>query len=85
MKTQTCQFIEATEVFEGQNLAWDAFVNSEPNCTWGDNNRSMVTPDVVIDALEDSGPDEGEEKKQVNVVLERLKNIPEGVYVDLEN
>jgi hypothetical protein len=29
--------------------------------------------------------DEGEEEKQVGVVLGRLKEVPEGVYVDLEN
>ena len=85
MKTQTCQFIEATEVFEGQNLAWELFLDSNPNCTWGDNNRSMVAPDVVIDALEDSEPDAGDQENQVNLVIEKLKKIPEGVYVDLEN
>jgi hypothetical protein len=85
MKTQTCQFIEGTDVFEGQSLAWNAFVDSSPNCTWGDNNRTLVTPDVIIDSLELTDFDEGEEDKQINVVLERLKSIPEGVYVDLEN
>lgn len=85
MKTQTCQFVEATEVFKGHPLAWEAFVNCDPRCTWGDNNRSMVSPDVVIDALEDSEPDAGDQENQVNLVVERLKNIPEGVYVDLEN
>lgn len=85
MKTQTCQFIEGTEVFKDQRLAWNAFVESNPNCTWGDNNRTLVTPDVIIDSLELTDFDEGIEKKQAEVVLERLKSIPEGVYVDLEN
>jgi hypothetical protein len=85
MKTQTCQFVEATEVFKGHPLAWELFLDSNPNCTWGDNNRSMVSPDVVIDALEDSEPDAGDQEKQVGQVVERLKKIPEGVYVDLEN
>lgn len=85
MKTQTCQFVEATEVFKDQNLAWDAFVNSEPNCTWGDSNRTLVTPDVIIDSLELTDFDAGDEENQINAVLERLKGLPEGVYVDLEN
>lgn len=85
MKTQTCQFVSATEVFKGQDLAWDAFVNSNPNCTWGDNNRTLVTPDVIIDSLELTDFDAGDEENQINVALERLKKIPEGVYVDLEN
>lgn len=85
MKTQTCQFVTASEVFKGYGLAWDVFINCEPRCTWGDNNRSLVTPDVVIDALEDSEPDAGKQEQQVAQVVERLKKIPEGVYIDLEN
>lgn len=85
MKTQTCQFVTASDVFRGQNLAWDAFFNSEPNCTWGGNNRTLVTPDVIIDSLELTDFDAGDEERQVTKVVERLKNIPEGVYIDLEN
>lgn len=85
MNIQTCKFVSATELFKNQNLAWDAFINSDPNCTWGDNNRSLVTPDVIIDSLELTDFDAGDEEKQINVVLERLKKVPEGVYVDLEN
>ena len=85
MKTQTCQFVTASDLFKGYSRAWNLFVNCEPRCTWGDNNRSLVTPDVIIDALEDSDPDEGKEQKQVAQVVERLKGIPNDVYVDLEN
>jgi len=85
MNIQTCKYVNGTEIFEGQGLAWDVFINSDPNCTWGDNNRSMVTADVIYDALEQSDLNVGNEERQVNLVLGRLKEVPEGVYVDLEN
>ena len=85
MNVQTCKFVSATDVFEGHGLAWDVFINSDPKCTWGDNNRSLVTSDVIIDALELSDMNAGNEERQVNIVVERLKGLPEGVYVDLEN
>lgn len=85
MKIQTCKFVAASEVFEGFGLAWDVFVNSDPQCSWGDNNRSMVTPDVIIDAMELSDLNAGNEEKQVEQVAKILRELPEGVYVDLEN
>jgi hypothetical protein len=85
MNIQTCKFVGASEIFDGLGLAWDVFINSDPDCTWGDNNRSMVTADVIVDALELSDIDEGEQERQVNAVLERLKEIPQDVYVDLES
>lgn len=85
MKTQSCKFVTASEVFKGFGLAWDVFVNSDPHCTWGDNNRSMVTPDVIIDAMELSDLNAGNEEKQVEQVAKILRELPEGVYVDLEN
>lgn len=85
MNIQTCKYVGAAEIFEGLDRAWDAFVNSSPDCTWGDNNRSLVTADVIVDSLELTDVDEGEEERQVNLALERLKEVPQDVYVDLEN
>lgn len=91
MLTKTCNFIEVSSIFRLNNalmkpctLAWDVFVNSDPKCTWGDNNRSLVTPDVIIDALENSDFDENA-KDQVEEVLQRLKSIEPNIYIDLEN
>jgi hypothetical protein len=84
MNIKTCQYVEASEVFKGFGLAWDVFINGDPNCTWGDNNRSMVTPDVIIDALEESEY-EGNEAKQVEQVVQILQSLPPDMYVDLEN
>jgi hypothetical protein len=85
MNIQTCKFVSASEIFKGLDRAWDVFINSDPQCTWGDNNRSLVTADVIVDAIEQSDIDEGEQDRQVNAVLEKLKEIPQDVYVDLES
>ena len=85
MNVKTCRYVEATEIFKGFGLAWDVFINGDPQCSWGDNNRSMVTPDVIIDALEQSDLNEGNEAKQVQKVIEILQSLPHDMYVDLEN
>jgi hypothetical protein len=85
MNIQTCKYVSSSEIFKGLERAWDVFVNSSPDCTWGDNNRSLVTADVIVDSLELTDVDEGEEELQVNLALERLKEVPQDVYVDLES
>ena len=85
MNIKTCRYVEASEIFKGFGLDWDVFINSDPNCTWGDNNRSMVTPDVIINALEESDLNVGNEANQVEQVIKILDSLEPDVYVDLEN
>lgn len=84
MIIKTCKFVEATSVFKDCPLAWDLFVNGDPPCTWGDNNRSLVTPDVIANFLEDAEFDVKAED-QVNTVVARLDNLEDNTYIDLEN
>lgn len=85
MKTKTCQFVEASEVFKNFGLAWDVFINSDPKCTWGGNNRSMVTPDVLINSMENSDLNVGPEQQHVAQVVEILRKLSPNTYIDLEN
>jgi hypothetical protein len=85
MNIKTCRYVEASEIFKGFGLAWDVFINSDPQCSWGDNNRSMVTADVIINALEESDLNVGNEAKQVEQVIKILDSLEPDVYVDLEN
>jgi hypothetical protein len=52
MKINSCAFVAASEVFDECPLAWNLFCNSDPNCSWGDNNRTLVTGDVIRSVLE---------------------------------
>lgn len=85
MNIKTCRYVQASEIFKGFGLAWDVFINSDPNCSWGDNNRSMVSADVIINALEESDLNVGNEAKQVEQVIKILDSLEPDVYVDLEN
>ena len=84
MKIQTCKYVSASEIFKDLGLAWDVFINSDPQCTWGDNNRSLVTGDVIINALEQSDID-AKQGLQVARVCKRLDSLEPEVYVDLES
>lgn len=85
MKIKTCKYVEASEIFKDYGLAWDVFINSDPGCTWGDNNKSLVTADVIVDALENSDLNVGAEENHVRMVVEKLRSLPDEVYVDLES
>jgi hypothetical protein len=84
MKVKHCSFVESSEVFEGCPLAHAVFANSDPQCSWGDNNRSMVTPDVIRQALDEANEVQGAACKQVREVNRRLDALGE-MYIDLEN
>jgi hypothetical protein len=90
MKKKTAEFVDATDLFEGCDKAWDYFCDSDPDCSWGNNNRTLVTADTIFDALHDfDGDVEDEEEeelgRQIDTVLERVKELGDDFYVDLEN
>ena len=80
---QTCQYVEGTKVFNDFPKAWDVFFNSEPDCSWGDNNRTLVSPSTIINALEgcDCEPDKQDEVDKVIAILLDLGET----YIDLES
>ena len=91
MNVKSCQFVEATEVFKDCMQAYDMFCVSEPACSWGDNNRTMVSRDVIENAIEsfsdvdDEEDDSNSTNEQVKKVLKRLNNLNVHTYIDLEN
>ncbi len=91
MNVKSCQFVEATEVFKDCMQAYDMFCVSEPACSWGDNNRTMVSRDVIVNAIEsfsdvdDEEDDSNPTNEQVKRVFERLNTLNVHTYIDLEN
>ena len=89
MNVKSCQFVEATEVFKDCMKAYDIFCISEPDCSWGDNNRTMVSRDVIVNAIESffdvEEDDSDPTNEQVKKLFERLNNLNEHTYIDLEN
>jgi hypothetical protein len=84
MRIQNCSFVSSSEVFAALPLAQEIFANSEPECSWGDNNRSLVTPDVIRSALDDADKNTPAERKQVKEAIKRLVSLGE-TYIDLES
>lgn len=85
---RTCKFIDASDLFSDSVKAWNVFANSDPDCSWGDNNRTMVSPKTIIDVLEDS--EESSDDIQLIIdkckaIIEFSKPLNEPVYIDLEN
>ena len=81
---ETCSFVKASDLFKGLNDLWEQFIETNPNCTWGDNNRSLVTADLFIDHFDSIGE---YDEEQMAILRERIADLIEGdqTYVDLEN
>ena len=84
LPVHTCRYVEASEVFKDLPKAADVFYDSEPDCSWGDNSRSMITPEFIIRIIAEANVEDEEEQKQCKKLVERLENLGK-IYVDLEN
>ena len=83
MEILTAEFVLGSDVFEGCRQVYDGFCDNDPDCSWGDNNRSLVRPDVILESL--PGDDVGIDPVEIETVRNRLESLPAGVMVDLEN
>lgn len=84
---KTTVFVEASDLFKNCRGAWNAFTISEPNCSWGDNNRTLINASYIASVLEQyDSEDDGEEvARQIQTVQDRIKELKDDFYVDLEN
>jgi hypothetical protein len=89
LSVQQCSFVPASAVFAGSSRAWDTFIESDPPYTWGSNNRTLVAADALAAYLQDTlGPDNEDLPATLEAlqrVVDSLRQLPAGVYVDLEN
>ncbi len=83
MEIKTCRFVDASDLFDGCPDAWQMFMDSDPPVSWGDANRTMVTPELMSFSLEECFSDDNEIAQQIDLVLNRLQKVD--VYIDLEN
>jgi len=98
MELHQVSFALASDVFAGANNAFQAFADSDPDMSWGDNARSLVKPKLLADNVAEAVdfPEydtlDGVNLDALNpvqreawVVLDRLSGLPENVLVDLES
>lgn len=87
LTAQIVSFVNGTDLFYGNPKAWDAFVESDPDCSWGNNNRTLVSSTFMQTVLSelDADDDDDDADEQIQKVLELVKTLPADVYIDLEN
>lgn len=85
MRIKTCSFIDASDLFLECPDAWQIFIDSDPPVTWGDANRTMVSPDSMTFMLEDCFSDDNQTAQQIDLVMRRVKTLGFDTYIDLEN
>ena len=85
MEIHTCQFVTSSDLFKGLFSLWEDFAESDPPFSWGDNNRSLITAESIIDHLSNSSA--ADEHWWLGRLIARVNKLPEGgqTYVDLEN
>ncbi len=77
-------FVNASSLFLGCDLAFDYFCNSSPQCSWGDNRYSLISPQTIRDSLvhDYEGSDLAH---QISKVERRICALPPGVCINLED
>lgn len=82
---ETCKFIPYSALLDQVAVEHidqiSCLISESAPFSWGDNNRSMVSPSRLLDHAEDAL--EGEEGAEEFIAA--VKAIPENVYVDMEN
>lgn len=84
-RIKTCSYIDSSELFKDCKDAWNLFVEFIKDCSWGDNNLSLITADLIADTLDNSDPTTKEEEKQIKVVFKRIDDLGRDFYINLED
>lgn len=78
-----CKFVECSDLFNGHRPLFDEMTGGDCPFTWGDNNRSMITLERLLNHLVDICHDYPVARF---VKFEaRCKKMDPQTYVDLEN
>lgn len=96
VRVLSTEFVQASDLFENCRSAWHIFAYSDPNCSWGDNNRTLINASYIGSILrqyEVEEDDPADLPQQIYTVLRRIKETGEQLinrtnddfYVDLEN
>jgi len=80
IKRHRCEFVTASDLFAGYRKLWNEFVESAPPFSWGDNNRTLITIEALLDNFDNKDYEHFTEKFR-----QRCLDIGAQSYVDLEN
>ncbi len=92
LKVETCSFVNISDVFKNCTSAWQEFCNyGNHPFTWGDNNRSLINKERLLEYIEDNFNISSDEEEAYEVekewvtVKQRLATLSEFLYIDLES
>lgn len=89
MEIHSQKFVKKSDLFADLNTLSEIFNESDhPHITWGGANRTMIGPSYFLNDFYKENKDiiaeEGAEA-QWEILEARIKALPDGVLVDLEN
>ena len=91
MKIMQASFVFASELFKDCDKAWCGFVEESSDCSWGDNEHSLVMCKTIALTLKNMIESAGDDPSQsilvadIERVLGRISLLPDGTLIDLEN
>jgi len=75
-----CKFVNLSDLFKNlPESVYEQLAESDPDFTWGENNRSLITIERLLDHMDAAGIDYPEEFKDM------CNKLGLEMYVDLEN
>ncbi len=84
-RIKTCSYIDSSELFKDCEEAWYLFVDFSKDCSWGDNDLSLIAASLIGDTLDNSDPSTKEEEKQIKIIFKRIDELGLDFFVNLEN
>jgi hypothetical protein len=90
MQIKTVNFVSESELFKGLDKLADVFFENDTDCSFGDDGNvyTIVDPEWIVKKLNDFGVQEDDADAEVAVQMstlrQRVKDLPENTYVDLE-
>lgn len=91
-QVETVHIVPASDIFHNAPTISDAFCNIDADFTWGDNNRSLITPERFIDHLDNI--DDDDRGNMFDAVRQRAFSVADmnkqrppsaPIYIDMEN
>lgn len=84
IKIETCRFVPVTSLVPKSWEGWFYEALAQSDITWGSNNRSLIDKHFFIDEANEHCSDEVTYAAWREWV-KKIENLPDDVYIDMEN
>ena len=91
IKINSVSYVNKSDVFEGLDHAHDYFCDDYNEVSWGDASLTMVEMKNIkayvrdkTEELSITDTNDSELMKEIDILFDRIKNIPDDVYFNFE-